>query len=63
MNDLEKKLVAYANNIINSRCEWEGPSNVLPDLINNDFTRDELIEMGFDADAIDTAIENNKEEK
>ena len=62
MTILEKKLIAYANNIINSKCEWEGPNNVLPDLINNDFTRDELIKMGFDADAIDTAIEENKEE-
>lgn len=63
MKELEKKLIAYANTIISDRCEWEGPNKVLQDLVEFGFTRDELIEMSFDADAIDIAIENNKEEK
>lgn len=62
MTNLEKKLIAYANNVIDSRCEWEGPNNVLPGLVKFGFTKDELDEMGFDEDAIDIAIEENKEE-
>jgi hypothetical protein len=63
MTNLEKKLIAYANNVIDSRSEWEGPNNVLPGLVEFGFIRDELIEMGFDEDAVDIAIEENKEEK
>jgi len=62
MTNLEKKLIAYANNVIDSKCEWEGANNVLPDLVKFGFTKDELNEMGFDEDAINTAIEENKEE-
>lgn len=66
MTNLEKKLIAYANNVIDSRCEWDGPNNVLPGLVEFGFTKDELNKMGFDEEAIDVAIsvviENNKEE-
>jgi len=63
MTNLEKKLIAYANYSIDAICEWEGPNRVLQDLVKFGFTKDELIEMKFDEDAIDIAIENNKEEK
>lgn len=67
MTNLEKKLIAYANNVIDSKCEWEGPYRVLPGLVEFGFTKDELNKMGFDEEAIDVAIsvaiENNKEEK
>ena len=62
MTNLQKKLIDYANWKISMDCEWDGPNEVLPGLVEFGFTRDELIEMGFDADAIDIAIEENKEE-
>ncbi len=62
MTNLERKLVAYANNMIDNACEWEGPNHVLPRLLDFGFTKKELIKMGFDDDAIDVAIQDLEEE-
>ena len=62
MTDLEKKLVNYANSIIDSKSEWEGPNNVIPGLLEFGFTKEELITMGFDDDAIDIAIQELEDE-
>ena len=63
MTELEKKLVNYANFTIDNRCEWEGPNRVLPGLLDFGFTKEELIEMNFDEDAIDEAIQELEEEE
>lgn len=63
MTELEKKLIKYANSVIDDKCDWEGPTRVLPELVEFGFTKEELIEMRFDEDEIDEAIQNAKEEE
>ena len=63
MTNLERKLVSYANNVIDNACEWEGPNSVLPRLLEFGFTKKELIKMHFDEDAIDVAIQELKNEE
>lgn len=61
MTKLQEKLVEYANNMIDNRCEWEGPNEVLPGLLEFGFTKKELLKMKFDEDAIDLAIQELEE--
>lgn len=63
MTKLQEKLVEYANNMIDNRCEWEGPNEVLPGLLEFGFTKKELLKMQFDEDAIDLAIQELAEQE
>lgn len=47
MTELEEKLISYAEMEIDNKCEYEGPNNVLPGLLEFGFTKEELIEMCF----------------
>lgn len=60
---LEQKIFKYFNNRIDNDCEWHGPEVIIRRLLNDGFTKEELISLNFDGNEIDDAIENIKREE
>lgn len=53
MTDLEKKLIDYANAVIDNMCESQGVDVAIDDLIAFGFTKEELTEgLSFDSDDV-----------
>lgn len=51
-DELTNKLIDYANTAIDDRCEMYGVRDTISHLIDNDFTKEELIAMRFEEDDI-----------
>ena len=64
MTKLEKKLISYANHKIDNECEWGEIKEVIKELLEFGFTKEELIEMQFDEiDILDVLYEIDESEE
>jgi hypothetical protein len=61
LTSTEAKLLGWANDKIDSECEFRGPATAIADLAEYGFNRDELIEMGFETIDIDPVLEEMEE--
>lgn len=52
MKDLMEKKLELLEMLIDDRCEMYGIRNTISFLMDNDFTKEELIEMKFDEDDV-----------
>lgn len=57
LTSIEEKLLGWANDKIDSECEFGRPAAVIADLAGYGFDRAELIKMGFRAVDIDQVLE------
>lgn len=61
MTKLEKKLVDYANAVIDNVCESQGVDTAIDDLISFGFTKKDLEKLNFDMDDVNRYLGESDE--
>ena len=63
MKDLTDKKLELLEAMLDDRIDLYGVLNTIQYLLDNDFTKEDLLEMGFDEEDINAAIEEDEEDE
>lgn len=58
MSEFDNKKLELLEMLIDDRCEMYGIRNTISLMVDNGFTREELLEMKFDEEDVDAVLED-----